>query len=98
MTGLAGWAAGIAAVIVAGSAQAGTSVIANGAAEVFAGAGWSDGSVDTIRFTVPGGNVGDGSAITGFENGTRTDTLIDASARAPVLHYVRRNHPSPSYA
>ena len=71
-------------MIVAGSALAGTSVIANGAAEVFAGAGWSDASVDTIRFTVPGGNVGDGSAITGFENGTRTDTLIDASARAPV--------------
>jgi len=71
-------------LLAAGHALAGTSVIANGSAEVFAGAGWTDASVDTIRFTVPGANVGDGSAITGLENGVRTDTLIDASARAPV--------------
>lgn len=72
------------AAFVAGSGWAGTSVIANGAAEVFAGAGWSDLSIDTVQFTVPGANVGDGSAIAGLENGSRTDSLIDASARAPV--------------
>lgn len=84
MKRLAWLATVISTVIAAGHALAGTSVIANGAAEVFAGAGWTDGSIDTIRFTVPGANVGDATAIAGLENGTRTDTLIDASARAPV--------------
>ncbi len=74
------------ALLAAGGAVAGTSVIANGAAEVYAGAGWSDGTTDTVQFTVPGANVGDASAIAGLENGTRANTLIDASARAPAAN------------
>ena len=63
---------------------AGTEIRANGSAEVFAGAGYSNPTTDTVRFTVRGDRVGDGTSVAGLENGTRADSLIDASARAPV--------------
>lgn len=63
---------------------AGTEIRANGSAEVFAGAGYSNPTTDTVSFAVRGDRVGDGTAVAGLENGTRTDSLIDASARAPV--------------
>lgn len=68
---------------VSAPAWAGTSVIANGVAEIWVGAGNSTNSIDTVVYTVPGANVGDGTAIAGAENGTSATTLIDASARAP---------------
>lgn len=68
----------------AGPVAAATSVIANGSAEVFAGAGYSNSTIDTVQFTVPGDRVGDGSSIAGLENGATADSLIDASARAPA--------------
>lgn len=71
-------------MMLVGPAVAATSVIANGSAEVFAGAGYSNATIDTVQFTVPGDRVGDGSAIAGLENGSSADTLIDASARAPA--------------
>ena len=80
--GLAAWSAGA----LHGTALAGTSIIANGAAEVFAGAGASNNTIDTVQFKVPGANVGDGTAIAGLENGTTTTSLIDASARAPAAN------------
>lgn len=69
---------------VASELRAGTEIRANGAAEVFAGAGYSNPTTDTVSFSVRGDRVGDGTAVAGVENGTRTDSLIDASARAPV--------------
>lgn len=74
----------IAGAAVASTSIAGTNLIVNGAAEVWAGAGYSNPTIDTVNFSVPGANVGDGTAIAGLENGTSTASLIDASARAPV--------------
>ena len=64
--------------------QAATSVIANGSAEIYVGAGSSNFSVDTVRFQVPGANVGDGTPVQGLENGVQASVLIDAQARAPL--------------
>jgi hypothetical protein len=63
---------------------AGTIVNANGANEIYAGAGNSNPTIDTVNFIVPGANVGDGTPIVGAENGIPNQTsLIDARARAP---------------
>jgi hypothetical protein len=66
------------------SAQAGTTILATGANEIYAGAGNSNPTIDTVSFTVPGANVGDGTPIAGAENGVANQTsLIDARARSP---------------
>jgi hypothetical protein len=63
---------------------AGTIVNANGANEIYAGAGNSNPTIDTVNFTVPGANSGNGTPIVGAENGIPNQTsLIDARARAP---------------
>lgn len=65
-------------------APATTTIIANGSAEIYVGAGYSNPTLDTVNFRVPGARVGDGSPIAGLENQSRTTSLIDARARAPV--------------
>ena len=47
------------------------------------GAGYSNPTLDTIHFRVPGAKVGDGSPIAGLENQSRRSTLVDARIRAP---------------
>lgn len=70
-------------VLFAPAAAAGTTVIGNGSAQVWAGAGMSPGNtVDTVQFTVPGGSVGDGAPVAGTEAG-QSATLVDARGRAP---------------
>jgi hypothetical protein len=65
-------------------AVSGTIVNASGANEIYAGAGNSNPTIDTVNFNVPGANVGDGVAIAGGENGVPNQTsLIDARARSP---------------
>lgn len=79
----------LAAIIVLGSAlaplavRAGTTIVASGSAQIYVGAGSSLSSIDTIRFDVPGSEVGSGSPVAGREGGTVTATLIDAYARSP---------------
>jgi len=63
---------------------AGVKIIAKGVSQLYAGAGYSTNTIDTVVFRVPAVNVGDGTPIAGRENGTMPDTLIDAFARAPA--------------
>lgn len=70
-------------ILFAPAAIAGTTVVASGSAQVWAGAGITEGNtVDTVRFTVPGGSVGSGTPVVGVEPG-QAATLIDARGRAP---------------
>ncbi len=72
------------ALALAQAALAGTVVNASGANEIYAGAGNSNPTIDTVNFNVPGANVGDGMPIAGGENGVPNQTsLIDARARSP---------------
>lgn len=68
---------------VSNGAFAETTIIGSGSAEIYVGAGYSNPSVDTINFRVPGAKVGDGTPVAGLENNSRTATLIDARIRAP---------------
>jgi hypothetical protein len=72
------------ASLAASSSLAGVQLVVEGVGEVFAGAGFSSGSVDEVRFTVPGSSVGSGVPVQGLENGGRADTLLFASARTPA--------------
>ena len=68
---------------IAPAARAETTIIGSGAAEIYVGAGYSNPTLDTIHFRVPGAKVGDGSPIAGLENQSRRSTLVDARIRAP---------------
>ncbi len=72
------------AIAAPGFCVAGTTIQANGASEVYVGAGYSNNTIDTVSFNVTGSNVGSGTAVAGLENGIQTNSLIDASARAPI--------------
>ncbi len=64
--------------------EAGTTLFANGPNEIYVGAGYSNPTIDTVQFNVPGANVGDGVPVAGSENGVPgQNSLIDARARAP---------------
>jgi len=64
-------------------AHGATRIYANGRAVIAVGAGRTT-AVGRIEFTVPGANVGDGTRIYGFENGTTSSVLVRAFARAPA--------------
>ena len=74
---------GLPALGLPASGHADTTFIGNGSAEIYVGAGFSNPTVDTINFVVPGAKVGDGTPIAGRENNSRSSTLIDARIRAP---------------
>lgn len=63
---------------------AGVRVIANGVPQLYVGAGYSSGAIDTVTFRVPGMAAGDGTPVAGLENSTQPSTLVDAFARAPA--------------
>ena len=72
-----------AAVRFAAPVAAGTTIVANGSAQIYVGAGSSLTAVDSIRFSVPGADVGSGAPVTGREGAASGATLVDAYARAP---------------
>ncbi len=72
------------ALLVGLPSYAGTNLILEGAPYIFAGAGFSNPSVDTVNFQVNGADVGSGNQTQGGENGLAGQfSLIDALGRAP---------------